>query len=98
MNRRRILIAGATLAGAGFGARAQLATVTAEVMKIDKATGRVTLKHGEIKSLEMPPMTMAWRVSEGRLLTDLAVGDRVRFVPERINGHYTVTALIKAPQ
>jgi Cu/Ag efflux protein CusF len=72
--------------------------VAAEVMKVDKAAGRITLKHGEIKSLDMPAITMAWRVSEARLLDDIAVGDRVRFVPERINGQYTITTLIKAPQ
>jgi Cu/Ag efflux protein CusF len=98
MKRRRILVAAAALAGAATAARAQLATVAAEVMKIDKVSGRVTLKHGEIKALDMPPMTMAWRVGEGRLLNDLSVGDRVRFVPERVNGLYTINTLIKAPQ
>ena len=77
---------------------AQSPTVAGEVMKIDKAGGRLTLKQGEIKSLDMPPMTLTWRLSQPRLLDDLTVGDRVRFVGARIDGQYTITALTKAPQ
>jgi len=69
-----------------------------EVMKIDKAAGRVTLKHGDIPALDIPPMTMVWRVSEPGLLDGLAVGDRVRFVPAKLNGQYTVTALGRTPK
>ena len=45
----------------------------------------------------MPPMTMAYRVRSPQLLEGVAVGDRVRFTAERIDGNYTVTALSKAP-
>ncbi len=73
------------------------APVAGEVTKVDKAAGRVTLKHGEIKNLDMPPMTMVFRVRDTALLDNVAVGDRVRFVAERVDGQYTVTALTKAP-
>jgi Cu/Ag efflux protein CusF len=103
MNRRKALAttwAGGVAAWAGTAAQAQAqATLVAgEVVKVDRAAGRVTLKHGEIKSLDMPPMTLAWRVAQLRWLEDLAVGDRVRFAPARIDGQYTITTLIKAPQ
>jgi len=101
MNRRRALavtLAGSAAAWAGAGAQAQAVLVAGEVVKVDRAAGRVTLKHGEIKNLDMPPMTLAWRVAQPRLLEDLAVGDRVRFVPARIDGLYTITTLTKAPQ
>lgn len=78
-------------------ARAQATLVAGEVVKVDRVAGRVTLKHGEIKSLDMPPMTLAWRVAQPRWLEDLAVGDRVRFVPARIDGQYTITNLMKSP-
>ncbi len=78
-------------------ARAQSAPTSGEVAKVDVAAGRVTLKHGEIKNLDMPPMTMAFRVRDTKLLDGLAVGDRVRFVAERVDGQYTVTSLSKAP-
>jgi Cu/Ag efflux protein CusF len=78
-------------------ALAQAPMANGEVTKIDKASGRVTLKHGEIKSLDMPPMTMAYRVRPPQLLDGVTVGDRVRFAAERIDGNYTITALSKAP-
>ena len=78
-------------------AMAQVPTTSGEVTKIDKANARVTLKHGEIKNLDMPPMTMVFRVRPPSLLEGVAVGDRVRFVAERIDGNFTVTALAKAP-
>jgi Cu/Ag efflux protein CusF len=101
MNRRTALAAaltGSVAAWVPTRARAQAALVAGEVVKVDRTAGRVTLKHGEIKSLDMPPMTLSWRVEQPRWLEDLAVGDRVRFVPARVNGQYTITSLIKAPQ
>lgn len=76
---------------------AQASMASGEVTKVDKSNARITLKHGEIKSLDMPPMTMAYRVRPPGLLEGMAVGDRVRFTAERIDGQYTVTALSKAP-
>lgn len=62
-----------------------------EVRKIDKEAGKVTLKHGEIKSLEMPPMTMVFKVKEAALLDSLKVGDKIKFQAQKIDGSYTVT-------
>ena len=89
------VIAAATVAPALW---AQSASVAAEVSKIDKAAGRLTLKQDAIKSLEMPAMTMSWRVKDPQLLEALAVGDRVRFAPARIDGQFVITAISKAPQ
>lgn len=68
-----------------------------EVRKIDKAQGKLTLQHGELKALDMPPMTMVYRVGSTALLDNLAVGDRVRFDAAKVNGSYTVTAIRKQP-
>ncbi|MBC7941802.1 MAG: copper-binding protein [Chitinophagaceae bacterium] len=68
-----------------------------EVVKIDKPGGRITLKHDSIKALDMPAMTLAFRVREARMLDNVAVGDRVRFDAEKLDGSYTVTALAKQP-
>ena len=78
-------------------ALAQGATTPGEVTKVDKTGGRITLKHSEIKSLDMPAMTMAYRVRDAKLLDTVAVGDRVRFVAERVDGQYTVTSISKGP-
>jgi len=92
---RRTLFFAALLASPALWA--QTPSVNGEVIKLDKAAGRVTLKHGEIKHLDMPPMTMVFRAADPKLLDGLAVGDRVRFTVERIDGQYTVTSVGKAP-
>jgi Cu(I)/Ag(I) efflux system periplasmic protein CusF len=82
----------------GLSAAATWAQATdGEVRKVDKAAGKVTLKHGEIKNLEMPPMTMVFRVKDPAFLDQVAAGDKVRFDAEKIDGQYVVTAIRKAP-
>jgi len=70
-------------------------SVDAEVRKVDAAQGRVTLKHGEIKKLEMPPMTMVFRVADKAMLEGLKPGDKVKVEVDKIDGHYTVTQLAR---
>ena len=84
----------ASVAAVGV-AHAQAPTVAGEVVKVD--AGRITLKHGEIKHLEMPAMTMSFRVKSPSLLDGLKSGDRVRFVAEKVDGQFTVTQILKAP-
>ena len=91
-----VALASAALFKGGIAA-AQGGQAAGEITKVDKTSGRVTLKHGEIKALDMPPMTMVYRVRDPKLLDAVAVGDRVRFVAERVEGQYTVTSLSKAP-
>lgn len=64
-----------------------------EVRKIDRAQAKLTLKHGPIASLDMPPMTMVFKVADPKLLDGLKDGDRVRFTAERIGGTITVTGV-----
>lgn len=64
-----------------------------EVRKIDKDTGRITLRHGEIRHLDMPGMTMVFQVREPALLDKLKVGDKVRFRAEKAGSGYAVTAI-----
>ena len=65
----------------------------AEVRKVDKDAGKVTLKHGRIENLDMAPMTMVFRVKEAAMLDKVKAGDRVRFKAEKVQGAYTVTEL-----
>ena len=74
-------------------ALAQAPMANGEVTKLDKANARITLKHGEIKSLEMPPMTMVFNVKDKALLDQLKAGDKVRFKAVNEAGKYTVTEL-----
>lgn len=68
--------------------------VDGEVRKIDKTKNRITLKHGEIKNLEMPGMTMAFQVKDPAMLENLQVGDKLKFKAERINGAFVVTEAV----
>jgi Cu/Ag efflux protein CusF len=69
-----------------------------EVRRVDKTTSRLTLRHGALDNLDMPAMTMVFRVRDPAWLGKLNVGDKVRFVAERVDGNLTVTALEMQPQ
>ena len=58
---------------------ASIDMIDAEVRKVDKEQQKITLKHGEIKSLDMPPMTMVFGVKDAALLDQVKAGDKVRF-------------------
>ena len=64
-----------------------------EVRKVDKDAGKITLKHGPIKSLDMPPMTMVFQVKDRALLDTVKAGDKVKFAAEEKAGAYVVTAI-----
>ena len=67
-----------------------------EVRKVDKAAGKLTLKHGPIANLEMPPMTMVFRVKDPSMLEKVKEGDAVRFKAEKVDGAFTVTEIQSA--
>ena len=64
-----------------------------EVRKIDKETKKITLKHGEIKNLDMPGMTMVYQVKDAALLDKVKAGDKVNFTAEKADGGIVVTAI-----
>ena len=72
-------------------AQAGAAMADAEVRKVDKEQGKITLKHGEIKNLDMPPMTMVFRVKDPAMLGRVKEGDKIRFSADKVGGQYTVT-------
>lgn len=65
----------------------------AEVRKVDKAAKKITLKHGQIKNLDMPPMTMVFQVKDAALLEQVQAGDKVRFTADKVGGAYLVLTL-----
>lgn len=64
-----------------------------EVRKVDKDAAKLTLKHGEIRNLDMPAMTMVFAVSDKALLDKLKAGDKVRFRAIDAAGTLTVTEI-----
>jgi Cu(I)/Ag(I) efflux system protein CusF len=76
---------------------AQAPLVNGHVMKIDESAGKITLKHGPIKKLDMnEEMTMVFRVQDPVMLKQVKVGDKVRFDADRVNGQFTVTKIERA--
>jgi len=70
---------------------AQTVMTQGEVRNVDKATRKITLKHDEIKNLDMPAMTMVFVVKEAAMLEKVKPGDRVQFHAENEDGKLTVT-------
>lgn len=64
-----------------------------EIRKIDLESGKVTIKHGHIKSLDMPPMTMVFVMREKSKLDGLKVGDKVKFDAVDEKGKMLVTVI-----
>jgi Cu(I)/Ag(I) efflux system protein CusF len=64
-----------------------------EVRKVDKDAKKITLKHGEIKNLEMPGMTMVFQVKDPALLDAVKAGDKIRFKAESAGGAMVVTEI-----
>ncbi|MBB1161550.1 copper-binding protein [Aquariibacter albus] len=64
-----------------------------EIRKVDKENGKLTIKHAEIKSLDMPGMTMVFQVKDKAMLDKVQAGDKVKFKAANESGKFTVTEL-----
>lgn len=62
-----------------------------EIRKVDKENKKITIKHGEIKNLDMPGMTMVFQVKDAAMLDKVKAGDKVKFVAEKSDGAIVVT-------
>lgn len=93
--------AGGDMSGMNTGnakmSAADAALTDAEVTEIDAGRGLVTLKHGALDNIGMPPMTMAFKVADAAMIAPLHVGDRVRVRVESVNGTLTIVKLVKRP-
>lgn len=69
--------------------------VKAEIVKVDKSAGKITLKHAPIKNLDMDAMTMVFRVADPAMLDKFKAGDKIEFEADRVNGAITVTKMGK---
>jgi Cu(I)/Ag(I) efflux system protein CusF len=64
-----------------------------EVRKVDKEAKKITIKHGPLANLDMPPMTMVFQVKDPAMLDQVKAGDKVKFQAEKMGGAYTVTKI-----
>jgi Cu(I)/Ag(I) efflux system protein CusF len=89
------LLAGSAYASSHTGSPAAMAApadmTNGEIRKVDVDNKKITIKHGEIKNLDMPPMTMVFQVKDDDLLGKAKTGDKVRFSAEKKSGAFVVT-------
>lgn len=68
-----------------------------QVTKVDESAQKITIKHGPLKKFDMEDgMTMVFRAADPAMLKMVKAGDKVKFIPERVNGQFTVTKIEKA--
>ena len=72
---------------------AERAMSDGEVKKVDKDAGKLTIKHGPLPNLDMPSMTMVFRVKDPAMLDQVKESDKIRFAADRVNGAITVMEL-----
>ena len=76
---------------------AQTPLADGQVIKIDSAAGKITIKHGPLKQFDMDEgMTMVYRAADPAMLNAVKPGDKIKFAPDRVNGQFTVTKIEKA--
>ena len=93
--RTALLVVG--LLSAPSAAFAQTPLADGQVVKIDPAAGKITIKHGPLKQFGMDEgMTMVYRAADPSMLAIVKPGDKIKFAPERENGQFTVTKIEKA--
>ena len=95
--RKTLLIAAAVFGlNAAAPALAQSDMIDGQVTKIDESAGKITIKHGPIKKLDMDEgMTMVFRAADPAILKGVKTGDKVKFEPARVNGQFTVNKIQK---
>jgi len=83
---------------AGNGSASQSAGLyDGEIRKIDKSAAKITIRHGPMPRLDMPPMTMVFQVKDKALLDQAKPGDKVKFDAEKVGGAFVVTRIEAAP-
>lgn len=79
---------------ASYGQARSEALADGQVTKIDVSAQKITIRHGPLKQFDMDePMTMVFRAANPDMLKSVKAGDKVKFLPERINGQFTVTKI-----
>jgi Cu(I)/Ag(I) efflux system periplasmic protein CusF len=73
-----------------------LPMVNAEVRRIDLENKKISLKHEEIKNLDMPGMTMVFQVKNTAMLENIKAGDKVMFTADKVDGAFMVLSIEKA--
>lgn len=86
-------VSGATSHSAGQAAADAALLTEGEVRRVDKEAKKLTIRHGPIANLDMPPMTMVFQVPDAAVLDSVKAGDKIRFHAQKDGGAYTATKI-----
>lgn len=75
---------------ASSGSSGEIQMISGEIKKVDKASGKVTVSHGPLTNLNMPAMTMVFKVANAAWVEQMKAGDRIRFIADDVNGVLTL--------
>ena len=79
---------------AGSNGKMDTAEMTdGEIRKVDMDNKKLTIKHGNIKNLDMPGMTMVFQIKDPAMLDKVKAGDKVKFTADRVNSAFTVLSI-----
>lgn len=87
------LLASLSLAGPVLAQQGAAELADGQVRRVDKSAGKITLQHGPIKNLDMPPMTMVFQAADPAFLDRVKAGDKVRFTVVEKSGTYIITSI-----
>jgi Cu/Ag efflux protein CusF len=93
MMKKLVLMIAAVLAAPAIAQQSAAALSDGEIRKVDKDAKKITIKHGPIQNLDMPPMTMVFQVKDPAMLNQVKAGDKVKFQAEKVGGAFTVTKI-----
>ncbi len=84
------------MGGQGMMGQSDAALADGEIRKVNMDAKKLTIRHGAIPSMDMPPMTMVYQVKDEAMLGQVKAGDKVKFMAEKIGGAYVVTRIAPA--
>jgi Cu/Ag efflux protein CusF len=93
MKKFAAVLLAAALAAPAVAQQTPAALTDGEIRKVDKDAKKITIRHGAIQNLDMPPMTMVFQVKDPAMLEQVKAGDKVKFQAEKIGGALTVTKI-----
>ena len=67
----------------------------AEVRRVDRGSGVIVLRHARVRSMDLPAMTLPFRVRDAGMLDQVKAGDRIRFAAELIGDRPTITRIAR---
>ena len=74
-------------------ARQDAVMTAGEITRVDSRNGKLTIRHEEIKNLDMPPMTMVFGLRDSTQAAHYKPGDKVRFHVEDDKDTLTITRI-----